>query len=471
MYISIDEGTTNIKVHLFDENLNLKETRREPLTMICPQEGWYEQSPTEIWKKVYSLVSSFPDTKVMGITNQRETTVLWHRDTGEPVYNAIVWQCRRTAEIINRIKKEWHDLIYSKTGLVPDPYFSASKIAWILDTYPKLREKAKSGKLLFGTVDTYLVWKFTKGKVHATDHTNASRTLLYSLREGWWDDELLSIFNIPQALLPEIRDSDYYFGDAEIHGRNVEIRAILGDQQASLFGQRCFNQGATKVTYGTGAFILTNTGTEIVKENGLLSTVAWAIDGRREFALEGSILNAGSAVDFLKNMGLWSDAASEESAVFFVPALSGLGAPYWDPNARALIIGLTRYTKKEHLSRAALEAVAYMVKDVLDVVENNVSVNEIKADGGMTSNEFLMQFQADILQKKVTVSGDDTTGFGAALMAAYASGNLSKEDLKNIPTEYRIYMPQKSESWAKKRYDAWRAAVKRAMNWMQLFSQ
>lgn len=471
MYISIDEGTTNIKVHLFDENLNLKETRREPLTMICPQEGWYEQSPTEIWKKVYSLVSSFPDTKVMGITNQRETTVLWHRDTGEPVYNAIVWQCRRTAEIINRIKKEWHDLIYSKTGLVPDPYFSASKIAWILDTYPKLREKAKSGKLLFGTVDTYLVWKFTKGKVHATDHTNASRTLLYSLREGWWDDELLSIFNIPQALLPEIRDSDYYFGDAEIHGRNVEIRAILGDQQASLFGQRCFNQGATKVTYGTGAFILTNTGTEIVKENGLLSTVAWAIDGRREFALEGSILNAGSAVDFLKNMGLWSDAASEESSVFFVPALSGLGAPYWDPNARALIIGLTRYTKKEHLSRAALEAVAYMVKDVLDVVENNVSVNEIKADGGMTSNEFLMQFQADILQKKVTVSGDDTTGFGAALMAAYASGNLSKEDLKNIPTEYRIYMPQKSESWAKKRYDVWRAAVKRAMNWMQLFSQ
>ncbi len=471
MYISIDEGTTNIKVHLFDENLNLKETRRNPLTMICPQEGWYEQSPTEIWRKVYSLVSSFPDAKVMGITNQRETTVLWHRDTGEPVYNAIVWQCRRTAEMINRIKKEWHDLIYSKTGLVPDPYFSASKIAWILDTYPKLREKAKSGKLLFGTVDTYLVWKFTKGKVHATDHTNASRTLLYSLREGWWDDELLSIFNIPQALLPEIRDSDDYFGDAEIHGRNVEIRAILGDQQASLFGQRCFNQGATKVTYGTGAFILTNTGTEIVKENGLLSTVAWAIDGHREFALEGSILNAGSAVDFLKNMGLWSDIVAEESSVFFVPALSGLGAPYWDPNARALIIGLTRYTKKEHLSRAALEAVAYMVKDVLDVVENNVSFDEIKADGGMTSNEFLMQFQADILQKKVVVSGNNTTGFGAALMAAYAAGNLSKEDLMNIPIEYRIYIPQKPESWAKKRYDAWRAAVKRAMNWMQLFSQ
>ncbi len=471
MYLSIDEGTTNIKVHLFDEDLNLKETKREPLTMICPQEGWYEQSSTEIWRKVYSLVSSFPDAKVMGITNQRETTVLWHRDTGEPVYDAIVWQCRRTAEMINRIKKEWNDLIYSKTGLVPDPYFSASKIAWILDKYPKLREKAESGKLLFGTVDTYLVWKFTKGKVHATDHTNASRTLLYSLREGWWDDELLSIFNIPQALLPEIRDSGDYFGDAEIHGRNVEIRAILGDQQASLFGQRCFNPGATKVTYGTGAFILTNTGAQIIKENGLLSTVAWAIDGRREFALEGSILNAGSAVDFLKKMGLWSDAASEESSVFFVPALSGLGAPYWDPDARALIIGLTGYTRKEHLSRAALEAVAYMVKDVLDVVENNVSVDEIKADGGMTSNEFLMQFQADILQKKVIVSGDDTTGFGAALMAAYASGNLSKEDLMNIPTGYRIYMPQKPESWAKKRYNAWRAAVKRAMNWMQLFSQ
>ncbi|MGN1029420.1 MAG: glycerol kinase GlpK, partial [Bacilli bacterium] len=446
--ISLDQGTTSSRAIIFDREQNIIDISQKEFTQIYPKEGWVEHDPLEIWATQYGVLQeviakaniSQDEVAAIGITNQRETTIVWDKNTGVPIYNAIVWQCRRTAEICDSLKaKGLEGYIKENTGLVVDAYFSGTKIKWILDNVEGAREKAERGELLFGTVDTWLVWKLTNGKVHVTDYTNASRTMLYNIKDLRWDDKILEELNIPKAMLPEVKNSSEVYGYANLGGKTdikVPIAGIAGDQQAALFGQACFEKGEAKNTYGTGCFLLMNTGEERVQsKNGLLTTIAIGLDGKVQYALEGSVFVGGAVVQWLRDeLKLVNDSADTEyiatkvkdnGGVYIVPAFVGLGAPHWDMYARGAIFGLTRGANRNHLIRAALESIAYQTKDLINAMTEDVGyeLKEIKVDGGASRNKFLMQFQADILEAKVIrpiIS--ETTALGAAYLAGLAVG-------------------------------------------------
>lgn len=447
-------------------------------------EIWASQSG--VAREVLEMSAIRPDQIVgIGITNQRETTLVWDKNTGKPVYNAIVWQCRRTASYCERLKeKGWLDKIRDKTGLVLDAYFSATKIAWILDNVEGAREKAERGDLLFGTVDTWLVWNLTRGKVHVTDYSNASRTMLFNIKDLKWDDEILEALNIPKSMMPEVKDSSCIYGYTDEHtygGARIPIAGIAGDQQAALFGQNCFKPGMVKNTYGTGCFVLMNTGQEMIRsKNGLLTTIAWGIDGRVSYALEGSVFIAGAAIQWLRDeLRLVYDSPQSEyyankiedtDGVVVVPAFTGLGAPYWDMYARGGIFGLTRGTKREHLVRATLESLAYQSKDVIEAMQEDAKIPlaYLRVDGGASANNFLMQFQADMLNTEVHRPRTlETTSLGAAYLAGLAVGYW--KDLDEISEDFsidRTFKPQMSQEKRDKNYKYWKKAIERSMDWL-----
>ena len=452
--VALDQGTTSSRAIIFDKEQNIIGMSQKEFTQIYPKEGWVEHDPMEIWATEYSVLQEVlaksnitqEDIAAIGITNQRETTIVWDKNTGKPVYNAIVWQCRRTAHICNELKKQGlEQYIKDTTGLVIDAYFSATKIKWILDNVEGAREKANRGELLFGTVDSWLVWKLTNGRVHITDYTNASRTMLYNIKELKWDEKMLEILDIPKSMLPEVRNSSEVYGYANLGvkgGVRVPIAGIAGDQQAALFGQAAFNKGDVKNTYGTGCFLLMNTGEKMVKsKNGLVTTIAIGMDNKVQYALEGSVFVGGAVVQWLRDeLEMISDSSDtdyfatkveDNGGVYVVPAFVGLGAPYWDMYARGTIVGLTRGTNKNHIIRAALESIAYQTKDVLDAMVDEVKedIKCIKVDGGASKNKFLMQFQSDIVGKKVIRPIiTETTALGAAYLAGLAVGFWKDKD-------------------------------------------
>jgi len=454
--MALDQGTTSSRCILFDKKGNICSMAQKEFTQIYPQPSWVEHNPMEIWSSQVSVameamtkVGAGPEQIAgIGITNQRETTIVWNKYTGEPVYNAIVWQCRRTSDMIRTLAKDGFDqVIREKTGLVPDAYFSASKIAWILDNVPWARQEAEAGNLLFGTVDTWLIWQLTKGKVHVTDYTNASRTMLFDIRKLCWDEEILERFRIPKCMLPEVKPSSCVYGltDPSVLGGEIPIAGAAGDQQSALFGQCCFEQGDAKNTYGTGCFLLMNTGKEAVStDSGLLTTIAASVGDEVEYALEGSVFVAGAALQWLRDglRMIRSAGQSEEYAarvedtqgVYLVPAFVGMGAPYWNQYARGTIVGLTRGCEKEHFVRAALESIAYQTWDVLTAMEqvSGIHLKNLKVDGGASANNFLMQFQADIVGATVhRPQCIETTALGAAYLAGLAVGYWKdKEEIR-----------------------------------------
>lgn len=486
--LAIDQGTTSSRAIIFDENgKNIIDSQME-LSLICPKSGWVEQNPLEIWETVYEVIKEvigaekvdYHEILSLGITNQRETTIIWDKNTGEAVYNAIVWQSRQSQEICKElISLGYEELIKRKTGLLINPYFSATKIKWILDNVVGVRERAINGELLFGTVDTYLVWKLTNGKYHVTDYTNASRTMLYNIEELKWDEELLDILGIPSCMLPKVVNSSGVIANAEKlqeieNDWIVPIASIVGDQQASLFGQTCFNSGDVKNTYGTGCFMLMNTKDKIVSsKNGLLTTIAWGIDNKVEYALEGSVFVAGSAVQWLRDslkmitksseVERYSDRVAGSDGVYVVPAFVGLGTPYWDNDARGAVFGLTRGTKKEHFINATVESIAYQTKDVMEVmmIDSGIKINEMSVDGGASVNNYLLQFQADLLNCKIRRPEClETTALGAAYMAGLACGvwkDLS--ELKKLSDTNQIFMRRMDATTVEKKYKGWKKAV------------
>ena len=490
--VALDQGTTSSRAIIFDKEQNIIGISQKEFTQIYPKEGWVEHDPMEIWATEYSVLQEVlaksnitqEDIAAIGITNQRETTIVWDKNTGKPVYNAIVWQCRRTAHICNELKKQGlEEYIKDNTGLVVDAYFSATKIKWILDNVEGAREKAEKGELLFGTVDTWLVWKLTNGKVHITDYTNASRTMLYNIKELRWDDKILEALDIPRSMLPEVKNSSEVYGYANLGvkgGVRVPISGIAGDQQAALFGQAAFNKGDVKNTYGTGCFLLMNTGEEMVNsKNGLVTTIAVGIDNKVQYALEGSVFVGGAVVQWLRDeLEMISDSSDTEyfatkvddnGGAYVVPAFVGLGAPYWDMYARGIIVGLTRGTNKNHIIRAALESIAYQTKDVLDamVKEVGADISCIKVDGGASKNKFLMQFQSDIVGKKVIRPIiTETTALGAAYLAGLAVGFWKdKEEISKLWYSSEEFNPNMEEEKKEKYYKGWKKAIERAKNW------
>ncbi len=493
MYVlALDQGTTSSRAIVFDASGRIVSSQAHEFTQHFPKPGWVEHDPNEIWdtqlratrEAVQQAEIGFDQIEAIGITNQRETTVVWDRSTGEPVYRAIVWQSRQTVSICEDLKaRGLEPMIRERTGLVVDAYFSGTKIKWILDQVPGARERAQRGELMFGTIDTWLIYKLTGGRIHATDYSNASRTLLYDLRKLSWDSDLLEALDVPAAVLPEVRDSSGDFGATEaslFDGTSIPIRGVAGDQQAALFGQACFTPGSTKNTYGTGCFILMNTGAEPkTSNNGLLTTIAWGIDGKVEYALEGSIFVGGAAVQWLRDqLGLVKDAAETEAiarsvessaGVYLVPAFTGLGAPYWDPNARGTLVGLTRGTNRAHLIRATLESIAFQSVDVMRCLEQDtgLAAHELQVDGGATANDFLMQFQADILG--VTVRRPEvleTTALGAAYLAGLAVGVWnSREEIAKNWNEDRRFEPSIDVATREKLYAGWVRAVERSRGW------
>lgn len=438
--MALDQGTTSSRAIIFDKDQNIYGIAQKEFTQIYPKEGWVEHNPMEIWASQYGVLQevmaksniSQEQIAAIGITNQRETTIVWDKETGEPIYNAIVWQCRRTASICEKLKEEGFEKYIKKTtGLVIDAYFSATKIKWILDNVEGARDKAKNGQLLFGTVDTWLLWKLTNGEVHVTDYTNASRTMLFNIKELKWDEEIAAILDIPLSMLPEVRNSSEIYGYVNLGGKSntkVPIAGIAGDQQAALFGQAAFNKGDAKNTYGTGCFLLMNTGDELVEsKHGLLTTIAIGLNNKVQYALEGSVFMGGAIIQWLRDeLGLITDAKDSEyfaksvkdnGGVYVVPAFVGLGAPYWDMYARGSIFGLTRGTNKNHIIRASLESIAYQVKDLLNAMEEDAGfkITTLKVDGGASKNKLLMQFQSDITDIKVCKPIiTETTALGAA---------------------------------------------------------
>ena len=455
--IALDQGTTSSRAIIFDKDQNILDISQKEFTQIYPHEGWVEHNPMEMWSSQYGVLQEVlaksnitqEEIAAIGITNQRETTIVWDKYTGEPVYNAIVWQCRRTAAIVDELKKdkEFAKYVKESTGLLLDAYFSATKIKWILDNVEGAREKAEKGELLFGTVDTWLVWKLTNGKVHVTDYTNASRTMLYNIKELRWDEKIIGRLGIPMFMLPEVRNSSEVYGYTNLGGKGgvrVPISGMAGDQQCALFGQTCFKAGDVKNTYGTGCFLLMNTGEKMIEsKNGLLTTIAVGIDGKVQYALEGSVFVAGAVIQWIRDeLELVNDAADTEyfagkvkdnGGVYIVPAFTGLGAPYWDMYARGTILGLTRGANRNHIIRAALESIAYQSRDLMDAMEEDSGcrLNSIKVDGGASRNNFLMQFQADITGTKVIRPIiTETTALGAAYLAGLAVGFWkSKEEI------------------------------------------
>ena len=491
--LSFDAGTTSSRAIIFNKKGQIINVAQKEFQQIYPKAGWVEHDPMEIWasqsgvaREVLEMSAIRPDQIVgIGITNQRETTLVWDKNTGKPVYNAIVWQCRRTASYCERLKeKGWIDKIRDKTGLVVDAYFSATKIAWILDNVEGAREKAERGDLLFGTVDTWLVWNLTRGKVHVTDYSNASRTMLFNIKDLKWDDEILDVLNIPKAMMPEVKDSSCIYGYTDEHtygGARIPIAGIAGDQQAALFGQNCFRPGMVKNTYGTGCFVLMNTGQEMIRsKNGLLTTIAWGIDGKVSYALEGSVFIAGAAIQWLRDeLRLVYDSPQSEyyankiedtDGVVVVPAFTGLGAPYWDMYARGGIFGLTRGTKREHLVRATLESLAYQSKDVIEAMQEDAKIPlaYLRVDGGASANNFLMQFQADMLNTEVHRPRTlEITSLGAAYLAGLAVGYW--KDLDEISEDFsidRTFKPQMSQEKRDKNYKYWKKAIERSMDWL-----
>ena len=487
--MALDQGTTSSRCILFDKEGNICAKSQKEYTQIYPQPGWVEHNPMEIWSSQLSVATECLATlgidssaiAAIGITNQRETTIIWDKQTGQPVYNAIVWQCRRTSEMIDARKEDGFDkVIRAKTGLIPDAYFSASKIAWILDNVEGVRERAERGELLFGTVDTWLIWNLTKGEVHVTDYSNASRTMLYDIHKLCWDKEILERFNIPESLLPEVKPSSCLYGYTQISvlGTGIPIAGAAGDQQAALFGQCCFEKGDVKNTYGTGCFMLMNIGDEAIhSESGLLTTIAASESDKVTYALEGSVFIAGAGIQWLRDSMrmLKSASQSEEYAVsvedtagmYIVPAFAGMGAPYWEQHARGMVVGLTRGCEKEHFIRATIESIAYQTADVLRAMESDsgLKLTRLKVDGGASANNFLMQFQSDIIDTMVDRPVSvETTALGAAYLAGLAVGYWkSKEEIINNWQLGKTFEPAMEEETRKKLLKGWKRAVKCAL--------
>ncbi len=489
--MSLDQGTTSSRCILFDKQGNICSMAQREFTQIYPKPGYVEHNPMEIWSsqlgvaiEAMAMVNAKPENIAgIGITNQRETTIVWDKTTGKPVYNAIVWQCRRTADKIDKLKADgMEETVKAKTGLVPDAYFSATKIVWILENVEGAREKAEKGELLFGTVDTWLIWNLTKGKVHVTDYTNASRTMLYDIHNLKWDEELLAYFNIPDTMLPTVRPSSYVYGhtDPLVLGGQIPIAGAAGDQQAALFGQCCFEEGDVKNTYGTGCFLLMNTGDKpIASKNGLVTTIAATEEGKINYALEGSVFVAGASIQWLRDgMRMFKEAKQSEeyalnavdtTGVYVVPAFAGLGAPYWNQYARGSVFGITRGCQKEHFIRATLESIAYQTYDVIKAMEEDagVKLTNLKVDGGASANNFLMQFQSDILEATVDRPNCiETTALGAAYLAGLATGYFKdKEEIKQNWQLGKAFTPVIEESKRTELLKGWKKAVKCALIW------
>lgn len=491
--MALDQGTTSSRCILFDREGNICSMSQKEFTQIYPQPGWVEHNPMEIWSSQLAVATecmarvgaTHENIGAIGITNQRETTILWDRHTGEPVYNAIVWQCRRTSDMIEELKADGFDKkIREKTGLIPDAYFSASKIAWILRNVPGAEARAKAGDLLFGTVDTWLIWNLTKGAVHITDYTNASRTMLFDIHRLCWDEEIMERFGIPACIMPEVKPSGCIFGhtDVSVLGGEIPIAGAAGDQQAALFGQCCFEQGEVKNTYGTGCFLLMHTGKEaIASKSGLLTTIAAGTSAEAEYALEGSVFVAGAGVQWLRDgMRMIKSAAQSEeycravedtAGVYIVPAFAGMGAPYWNQYARGTVVGLTRGCSKEHFIRATLESIAYQTGDVLRAMEKDsgICLKSLKVDGGASANDFLMQFQADIVNTAVhRPRCIETTALGAAYLAGLAVGYW--KDRKEIRENWqigRVFEAGMEETRRKELLKGWQKAVRCALLWTQ----
>jgi glycerol kinase len=489
--LALDQGTTSSRAILFDKSGNIAGVAQKEFTQLYPAPGWVEHDPMEIWgtqsgvaREVLEKTGVRPQqVAAIGITNQRETTVVWDKKTGKPIHNAIVWQDRRTAAICDDLKKRGLESYFREnTGLVIDAYFSGTKIKWILDHVEGAREKAENGELLFGTIDSWLIWNLTRGQVHVTDYSNASRTMLYNIRDLKWDEKLLDELGIPASMLPEVKPSSVVYGTTDPNtfgGAELPIAGVAGDQQAALFGQTCFEPGTAKNTYGTGCFMLMNTGEQAVtSKSGLLTTIAWGVDGKIEYALEGSIFIAGAAIQWLRDGLKLIDSASESETfaakventdgVYVVPAFAGLGAPYWDMYARGAIFGLTRGASKDHIIRATLESLAYQTKDVLAAMESDsgIHLQSLRVDGGAVVNNFLMQFQADILNVKVErPQVTETTALGAAYLAGMAVGFWSKEEIVNNSQLEAIFTPNMCGETREKLYQGWKKAVRRTMNW------
>lgn len=488
--LALDQGTTSSRAIVFDHQGQIRSVAQKEFTQLFPQPGWVEHDPNEIWSTQAGVAAEATvkmgingtNIKAIGITNQRETTIVWDRTTGEPVYNAIVWQDRRTASFCDQLKSDGHaDLIRSKTGLVIDAYFSGSKIRWILDNVSGARAKAEAGELAFGTVDSWLVWKFTRGQVHATDVTNASRTMLFNIRTLEWDQELLDLFKIPLSMLPEVKQSSEIYGETTttIFASKIPIAGIAGDQHAALFGQMCVENAMVKNTYGTGCFMLMNIGNHFIEsKNNLLTTIAWKIDGQTQYAFEGSIFIGGAVVQWLRDgLGVIKTSSEVEKlalsvpdtgGVYFVPAFAGLGAPYWDAEARGTIVGLTRGSTSGHIARAALQSIAYQTMDVLKAMEADAGmpVTELRVDGGATANNLLMQFQANLLNCKVIRPNVvETTALGAAYLAGLAVGYWkSREEIQQLWLAEKEFMPVVTPE-IEKGIKGWKRAVSAAQAW------
>jgi glycerol kinase len=488
--IAIDQGTTSSRSVLFDDKGTIVGITQKEFTQIFPKSGWVEHDPEEIWKTQSDTFATLlkdnglnsTDIVAIGITNQRETTVVWDKTTGEPVYNAIVWQDKRTSGICDELKNAGYSpYVKEKTGLVIDSYFSATKVKWILDNVAGAKERAEKGELLMGTIDTWLVWKMTNGQEHKTDYTNASRTMLFDIKELQWDSKMLDILGVPASMLPTVQASSSHFGDYTFKGIKIPIMGIAGDQQAALFGQACFEAGMAKNTYGTGCFMLLNTGSELkYSKNGLLTTIAATADDSVQYALEGSIFIAGAAIQWLRDAMKLVDHASDSEyyarkaegndEVYMVPAFAGLGAPYWDMYSRGAIFGLTRDTGKEHIIKATLESLAYQTKDVLNAMQEDsgVQLSTLKVDGGACANDFLMQFQADILGSSVerpTVI--ESTALGAAYLAGIKAGIWKKETIIKNRIIDKTFVTSISKDDRERLYSGWKKAVERTLNWLK----
>lgn len=485
--MALDQGTTSSRCIIFNKQGEIVSSAQKEFTQYFPKSGWVEQNPSEIWSSELGVMveamagSGIESSEIaaIGITNQRETTIVWDKVTGEPIYNAIVWQCRRTAQMIEELKRKgYEEIIKKKTGLILDPYFSATKIAWILENVEGAREKAERGGLLFGTVDTWLIYKLTKGRVHATDYTNASRTMLFNIHTLSWDNELLELFHIPKSMLPEVKNSSelYGFTDETVFGGRVAIAGVAGDQQAALFGQCCFNEGEAKNTYGTGCFLLMNTGEKAVEsKHGLLTTIAVGIDGKVKYALEGSVFVAGAAVKWLRDELELIHSAKEtyelavsvkdSNGVYVVPAFTGLGAPYWDAYARGAVFGLSRGTTKAHFVRAVLESLAYQTMDVIKAMEEDakIALKSLRVDGGASENDFLLQFQADILGADILrPEVIETTALGAAYLAGLAVGYY--KNTSEIRENWQLnntFISDIDDGQRRRLYEGWKDAVSR----------
>ncbi|POZ93431.1 glycerol kinase GlpK [Petrotoga halophila] len=491
--LSIDQGTTSSRAIIFDHDGNVVSVAQQEFMQYYPKPGWVEHDPNEIWATTMGVIADAmargninrSQISAIGITNQRETTVIWDAETGKPVHNAIVWQDRRTSKICDNLKeKGLEETIKHKTGLMVDAYFSGTKIKWILDNVEGAREKAEAGKLRFGTIDTWLIWKLTNGKVHVTDYTNASRTMIYNIFDLKWDEDLLKELNIPSSLLPEVKPSSQIYGntDADVFGAEVPIAGIAGDQQAATFGQVCYEKGMAKNTYGTGCFMLMNTGEDpIESKHGLLTTIAYGINGKVNYALEGSIFVTGAAVQWLRDELKIVDSAADteyyatkvkdNGGVYVVPAFVGLGAPYWDMYARGTIVGLTRGSSKAHIVRATLESIAYQTRDVLEAMEadSGIKLKTLRVDGGAALNNFLMQFQSDILGVEVERPVvNETTALGAAYLAGLAVGYWNgQEELLRKWKRDALFTPKMAEDERERLYAGWKRAVERARNWIE----